>query len=338
MEQPHGKQHHWIIKKTRLVLVKENFHNTGNSITESPWKPDWSLSKRTSITLETTSLNHHESHVGPYERDLPNRNLKPISGNSITESPWKPDWSLWKRSSNHCKRQWIITHARLVLIKEIFQTKTLQAVHCAWHPEKTAMYASCKLTCAKGGHTKSSDQHFLLPGTNYLETILCFCHATFVCVITTTYLQKPGWCAGWAGHSPESPVGSLAWCLYSEVYQWPPTFKSQADVQGELDAVHGYLSDLWHGVCAARYTSNHLPSKARLMRRVSWMQSMATCRISGMGSVQRGITVPRKGPTISSLSGFWAKQDHQIFTFRIQTHKEVQKNQKNLQQGWLLAF
>ena len=123
------------------------------------------------------------------------------------------------------------------------------------------MHASCKLTCAKGGHTKSSNQHFLLPGSNYLETILFLsCH---ICV----------------------------WNHY------------------------------------------HLPSKARLMRRVSWMQSMATCRISGMGSVQRGIVVPRKGPTISSLSGFWAKQDHQIFTFRTQTHREVKKKKKNLQQG-----
>ena len=33
----------------------------------------------------------------------------------------------------------------------------------------------------------------------------------------------------------------------------PPTFKSQVDAQGELDAVHGHLSDLWNGVCAARY-------------------------------------------------------------------------------------
>ena len=33
----------------------------------------------------------------------------------------------------------------------------------------------------------------------------------------------------------------------------PPTFKSQTDTQGELDAVHGHLSDLWNGVCAARY-------------------------------------------------------------------------------------
>jgi len=33
----------------------------------------------------------------------------------------------------------------------------------------------------------------------------------------------------------------------------PPTFKSQIDARDELDAVHGHLSDLWNGVCAARY-------------------------------------------------------------------------------------
>ena len=84
------------------------------------------------------------------------------------------------------------------------------------------MYASCKLTCAKGGHTKSSDQHFLLPGSNYLETILLFfCHVTFVCGITTTYLQKPDRCAGWAGCSPWPPVGSLERGLCSEVLLCP---------------------------------------------------------------------------------------------------------------------